>query len=102
MNTWNPSIAIAHLSKALLLTATLFMLSPSYAEQPSLLLNINNATLEQLESIKGIGNIKAQAIIDFRTKNGDFKNITDLTQVKGIGPRFIEKNQSVLSLADPK
>ncbi|MBB5192667.1 competence protein ComEA [Silvimonas terrae] len=46
--------------------------------------NINTATLEQLETIKGIGPSKAKAIIDYRTQNGPFKTPEDIMKVAGI------------------
>lgn len=88
---------LLNLSKSLLLAASLILFNPSYAEQPTTTININNATIEQLVSIKGIGSKKAQAIIDFRNENGDFVNLEDLTKVKGIGNKFIEKNRSSLT-----
>lgn len=48
--------------------------------------NINTATQADLESLDGIGPVKAKAIIDYRKKNGNFKNIEDLDKVDGIGP----------------
>ena len=48
--------------------------------------NINTATKEQLDSLKGIGPTKAQAIIDYRAKHGPFKSVDDLEKVPGIGP----------------
>ena len=48
--------------------------------------NINTATKDQLDGLKGIGPAKAQAIIDYRTKNGPFKTVDDLEKVNGIGP----------------
>lgn len=89
--------AIAKVSKSLLLAASLLIFNPSYAEPPSSTININDATLEQLESINGIGTKKAQAIIDYRMKNGEFLNVEDLTKVKGIGSKFIVNNRTTLS-----
>ena len=52
--------------------------------------NINTATKEQLDALKGIGPTKAQAIIDYRTKHGPFKSVDDLEKVPGIGPATLK------------
>lgn len=53
-------------------------------------LDINRATAEQLDSLKGIGPAKAQAIVDDRNLNGQFSSVGDLQRVKGIGPKLLE------------
>lgn len=56
--------------------------------------NINTATKEQLDGLKGIGPVKAQAIIDYRSKNGPFKTVDDLEKVPGIGPATLKEIRS--------
>ncbi len=51
--------------------------------------NVNTATLSDLETLPGIGTVKAQAIIDFRTSHGNFTTANDLDNVPGIGPATI-------------
>jgi len=53
--------------------------------------NINTATKEELTSIKGVGEKRAQEIIDYRTKNGPFKTVDDLEKVPGIGPGLMKQ-----------
>lgn len=52
--------------------------------------NINNATLEELKTIKGVGDAKAKSIIEYREQNGRFKTIDDIKNVTGIGDKMFE------------
>ena len=54
-------------------------------------ININTANLEQLMKISGVGKTKAEAIISYREKNGDFKKKEDITKVRGIGKATFDK-----------
>ena len=61
-------------------------------------ININTATNKLLAKIKGIGVKKAQAIIDYRQKNGDFVSLEQLVKVKGIGKGTLKKIEPFLTL----
>ena len=60
--------------------------------------NLNTATASDLDGIKGIGPSKAKAIIDYRSKNGSFKSVEDLKNVKGFGEKSIAKLKGELSV----
>lgn len=53
--------------------------------------NLNEADIEALQTLDGIGEVKAKAIIDYRDKNGPFKQIEDIKNVSGIGDSVYEK-----------
>lgn len=61
--------------------------------------NINTASAEEIATmLKGIGEKKAQSIVDYRTEHGLFKTAADLTNVKGIGEATIKKNEDRILL----
>jgi competence protein ComEA len=64
---------------------------PVMAQLQQLQVNINTANVEQLASLPGIGEKKAQTIIKYRELNGDFTSLEQLTDVKGIGPKLLLK-----------
>jgi comEA protein len=63
-------------------------------------ININTADAEELTKLPGIGQTKAQSIIDYRNKNGRFSSIDDLQNVKGIGEKTLEKLRNSVTIGD--
>ena len=80
---------------AVSLFISLFCLSSLHAAP----VDINSADAETLaNSLIGIGASKAQAIVDYRTNNGKFNSVSDLSLVKGIGERTVLLNRDDLAL----
>ena len=61
-------------------------------------ISLNQANVQQLQSLNGVGEKKALAIVEYREKNGGFKTVEEITNIKGIGPKLLEKNKSRLML----
>ncbi|MDR3152073.1 MAG: helix-hairpin-helix domain-containing protein [Bifidobacteriaceae bacterium] len=61
-------------------------------------ININTATLAQLDTLNGIGPAIAQRIIDYRISNGSFSSIEDIKNVKGIGESIFEKIKNMIRI----
>jgi competence protein ComEA len=57
------------------------------AAAPSAPVNLNTATLEQLDTLDGVGPATAQKILDYRQAHGGFRSVDDLAEVPGIGPK---------------
>lgn len=60
--------------------------------------NINTASAGELATLKGVGAKTAQAIVDYREMFGRFESVDDLTKVKGIGDKTLEKNRHRLTV----
>ena len=68
--------------------------NPNVSNSKQGTININTATLEELQTIKGIGKKKAEAILQYRKEHGAFRTKEDLLQVKGIGKKALEAIES--------
>jgi len=87
-----------NLFRTIVLLATFIFASAAW----SAAIDINTATSEQLTALKGVGYKKAQAIVNYRNKNGNFKTIESLSNVKGIGLKTVEKNRSIIEISSLK
>ena len=85
--------------KVLLTCVLICLAAPSLAGQ----VNINAADAETISAeLDGIGLAKARAIVEYREKHGPFRSVADLSLVKGIGERTVERNKSDIKLSDPQ
>lgn len=88
------------LTSLLLLTTLVFQIDCATAEPTSVMtassevsekLDLNSATVEQLQALPGIGKSKASAIVTYRETVGPFLEVEQLTEVKGIGSAILNK-----------
>ena len=63
-------------------------------------INLNTATVAQLETLPGIGSRTAQLIVEHRQKNGGFKKIEELMNIKGIGEKSFLKIKPLVTVGD--
>ena len=60
-------------------------------------IHLNSASVEQLETIPGVGPVTAQRILDFREQNGPFQSVDELDAVSGIGPKRLEQMRDLVA-----
>ena len=65
-------------------------------------INLNTATAAQLDSLPGIGKATAERILEYRQKNGSFKKVEDLMNVRGVGEKSFLKLKPLVTVATPK
>jgi competence protein ComEA len=65
-------------------------------------INLNTASVAQLETLPGIGRSTAERILEYRQKNGSFKKIEDLMNVRGVGEKSFLKLKPLITVAPAK
>jgi competence protein ComEA len=75
------------------------MAAPSFSEDtPAKKININSASVQELQKLPQIGAVVAQRIVDFRGKNGKFTKIEEIMKVKGIGEKTFLKLKPLITV----
>ena len=98
----NKIISVALLASALLTTTSTHSLAEpanaSNVQKQMLTINVNQAGIKELSQLKGIGEVKAKAIVSYRELNGRYNSLDDLLKVKGIGDKVLADNIAQLSI----
>jgi competence ComEA-like helix-hairpin-helix protein len=91
---------------ALGMTALLLVLSGAAVlaqkKPPAKPIDINTASIEQLEQLPGVGPVIAQAIFDFRNKSGPFHRVEELLAIRGISETRLKAIEPYVTVAQPK
>jgi competence protein ComEA len=98
--------SVPRTARALARTASLILLallavSPASAVEQAAeggVVNINTATVEQLQMLPGVGEVRARAILSERKDRGGFKSVDDLREVKGVGDSLLERMRPFVTL----
>ena len=89
------------LLSTLVIVASAWLVSPAFAETatPNLSVNINTASAAEIaETLQGVGEAKAEAIVAYREEHGQFESPEALSSVSGIGAATVEKNRERISV----
>lgn len=100
MNNENPTNEKSTLTEVTALAPSIDTKEVSKTERSndSKVVNINTAGIVELQTLPGIGEKKAQAILDYRNEHGAFTKVSDLAKVKGIGNKTLDKMKPYLGL----
>ncbi len=96
--TW--SFASRWRCAAVILAGILFFSTNSLAKKtlPAHPIDLNTATVKELEQLPGVGPTTANAIVDFRAKGGHFRRVTDLLVIRGISEAKLKKMRPYITV----
>lgn len=81
----------------------LYAQTPAPAKSPNAaVVNLNAASVEQLDALPGIGKAMATRIVEYRQKNGPFKKVEDLMNIRGIGEKNFLKLKPLITVGAPR
>jgi competence protein ComEA len=89
--------SVARFGAAAALVLFLALPLTAQAQEP---ININTATAAQLQTLPGIGEVKAQAIVEHRSQHGPFTSVDQLTDVHGVGAATLANIRSLITVGD--
>jgi len=78
---------LTHISRAAALAAALWIAAPAVSAAGTV--DVNQASVEELVTLNGIGPVYAERIVDYRAEHGRFDSVADLTDVRGIGDKTV-------------
>jgi competence protein ComEA len=82
----------------MIIAATLLLLSSATLAEP---VNINTADAASMaEALEGIGAVRAEAIVAYRTEHGPFRSVDELALVKGVGEKTLEANRNNMTVGE--
>jgi competence ComEA-like helix-hairpin-helix protein len=96
-----PVFLIRRPSSMALLALLLVIPVAAQKKPPAKPINLNTATLQQLEQLPGVGPVTAQDILDFRKKSGPFRSVNDLLAVRRITKARLEKLRPYVTVGPP-
>jgi len=79
-----------------------FLLAQNTSSSPKTKININTATVEELQALPGVGPTIAQRIVEYRQAYGPFQKVEDLLNIKGIGEKKLEKIKPLVEVVPPE